>query len=355
VSDQLALFGGPTDAPARERVRTDLASTVFVEAGAGTGKTAVLVDRIVALVSGAGGYPPTPMRNIAAITFTEKAAAELRDRVRRALVAASLADAVNELDEAAICTLHSFAQRILTEFPIESGLPPRIEVRDEISSRVAFEARWRLLVDGLLEDPRLERPILIMLASRVRLEHLRAVAEMLDDNWDLLDRVDAAPEVPAVELRPWLAALSTVCARAAECRDPDDTMVARLEQLEDYRRQLAAAFDDIEQVRLLRSDKPSFRVGNCGRAASWPDINDVRNAVARLGEQRADIVQHVLDGAIKQVVVALASATRVAVEHDARRASSSSTTCSCLRASYCGTKPTARVPARASASATAAF
>src|SRR5215472_12124814 len=152
MTEQLELFGGPTDAPAREYIRSALDATLFVEAGAGTGKTAMLVDRIVALVTGTSVTQPVPMRNIAAITFTEKAAAELRDRVRRELQAHGRTDAVDQLDEAAICTLHSFAQRILTDFPIESGLPPRIEVRDEISSRVAFEARWRLLVDELLED-----------------------------------------------------------------------------------------------------------------------------------------------------------------------------------------------------------
>src|SRR5215210_8455759 len=80
VVDQLELFGDPGDTPARDAIRTRLDATLFVEAGAGTGKTAALVDRVVALVE-AG----VPMRAIAAITFTEKAAAELRDRVRRAL------------------------------------------------------------------------------------------------------------------------------------------------------------------------------------------------------------------------------------------------------------------------------
>ncbi len=65
---------------ARDAIRTRLDATLFVEAGAGTGKTAALVDRVVALVAS-----DVPMRAIAAITFTEKAAAELRDRIRREL------------------------------------------------------------------------------------------------------------------------------------------------------------------------------------------------------------------------------------------------------------------------------
>src|SRR5690349_13614300 len=70
---------------ARDAVRTRLDETLFVEAGAGTGKTEVLVDRIVALVTTDGAAGPIAMRSVAAITFTEKAAAELRDRVRERL------------------------------------------------------------------------------------------------------------------------------------------------------------------------------------------------------------------------------------------------------------------------------
>jgi len=66
VIDQLALFAETGDAPARDAIRTRLDATMFVEAGAGTGMTAELVDRVVALVGA-----EVPMRTIAAITFTE--------------------------------------------------------------------------------------------------------------------------------------------------------------------------------------------------------------------------------------------------------------------------------------------
>ena len=81
----LELFPPVGDQAARDSIRTDLDTTLFVEAGAGTGKTAALVDRVVALVTADGPGLPVSMRSIAAITFTEKAAAELRDRVRREL------------------------------------------------------------------------------------------------------------------------------------------------------------------------------------------------------------------------------------------------------------------------------
>ena len=85
VTDQLAFFGALGDKPARDAIGTELDATLFVEAGAGTGKTKALVDRVVALVTSDGPDLPAPIQAIAAITFTEKAAAELRDRIRREL------------------------------------------------------------------------------------------------------------------------------------------------------------------------------------------------------------------------------------------------------------------------------
>jgi ATP-dependent exoDNAse (exonuclease V) beta subunit len=308
VTDQLTLFDKPGDQPARDEIATRLDVTLFVEAGAGTGKTAALVDRVVALVE-AG----VPVDGIAAITFTEKAAAELRDRIRAELQARGLTDALAALDSAAICTLHAFAQRILTQFPIEAGLPPRLVVRDEISSRVAFETRWRELVDELLDDPALEQPILFMLAAGVRLDHLRAVAEVLDDNWDLLDRITVPAPLPALEVGAWLVELDEVCARGGDCRLDDDKLLLRLDEFAAYGARLRDAFDDIERVQLLKLAKPSFAVTRTGNKKNWVDIDIVRERVARLGERRDELVNDLLEGAIRHVVAALGRATAATV------------------------------------------
>ncbi len=289
----IELVTEPGDEPARASIRAELGATLFVEAGAGTGKTQALVDRVAALV-----VDDVPVTAIAAITFTEKAAAELRDRVRRELrvrsddpdesdVARSRCRAaLDDLDGAAICTLHAFAQRILTEFPVEVGLPPRIEVRDEISSRIAFDDRWRAFVDELLEDPGLESTVLVLLASGVKLPHLRTVAEVLDDNWDLLDRIGTPQPLPALQLDGWLEEFAAVCDAGHDCRVDSDTMLTRLAEYAEYRDRLRAAFDDAERIELLRADKPSFRVGNSGNKKNWGDIVGLRERIVRLGEQR---------------------------------------------------------------------
>jgi hypothetical protein len=125
------------------------------------------VNRVVATVLSPD--QAVPLRHVAAVTFTEKAGAELRDRLRVAFEselgaaepgserAVRADEALQDLDAAAIGTLHSFAERILGEHPIEAGLPPLIEVRDEVASGVAFDDRWTVLRTALLDDPGLAR------------------------------------------------------------------------------------------------------------------------------------------------------------------------------------------------------
>ena len=81
LDETMPVVPATVDAEARRLITLDgLADTLFIEAGAGSGKTTTIVDRIVNLVVVAG----VELQNIAAITFTEAAAAELRDRVRAA-------------------------------------------------------------------------------------------------------------------------------------------------------------------------------------------------------------------------------------------------------------------------------
>src|SRR5947209_8075334 len=237
---------------------------------------------------------------IPAITVTDKAAAELRDRVRQELQRRAAAEpgtavsdrcltALDQLDGAAIGTLHSFAQRILAEHPVEAGLPPRVEVLDEVSSGVAFERRWATFRDQLLADPELERTLLLLLASGVQEKALRALADAFDDNWDLVDeRVPAdAPEPPRVQdaLADALAPVDAACAATSHCVNGDDRLLARLDEIAEYAARLRSCDDEIDLLEMLADDSvpkpPSFRVGNLGRAGWWPGVD--------LGELKAQI------------------------------------------------------------------
>ena len=296
---------GETPAPdqaARNRIKDDLDTTLFVEAGAGSGKTSALVDRVLSLVT----TGRAELRSVAAITFTEKAGAELRDRIRRELERRAEADpdgetgtrcraALDQLDGAAIGTLHAFAQRLLSEHPVQAGLPPRVEVLDEVSSKVAFDRRWSMFRDQLLADPALERTILLLLATGVRAEALRALAEAFDDNWDLVEeRVPvSAPEPPSVhELFGRVrAAVDEVCAEP--CRDPGDKLRIRLDEIAAKMAGLAAVDDEydlLEALGPLATEKlPGFNVGNIGKKTSFDDVKDLQVRVREAGEALAAV------------------------------------------------------------------
>ncbi len=138
------LFGDLTDD--QRRAATSVSCNVLVTAGAGTGKTKALVARYVALLA-QGCQPP----EILAVTFTEKAALEMRGRVRTAvsgLVAAHdgpkqalWLQAESQLDAARIGTIHSFCAELLRSHPAEAGVDPRFVVAEEgLSAALKAEA-----------------------------------------------------------------------------------------------------------------------------------------------------------------------------------------------------------------------
>src|SRR5262249_45681152 len=155
--------------------------------------------------------------------------------------------ALEELDAAAVSTLHAFAQRILAEHPVEAGLPPRVQVLDDIASQLAFEERWTRFVDELLDDPTLERTILLALNADTTLAVLRTLALACNANWDLVaERMHEEPDPPALPgvLAPVLAALAELPDLAAHCRADDDKLLAGLERLGTWHAELLAAPDE---------------------------------------------------------------------------------------------------------------
>jgi ATP-dependent exoDNAse (exonuclease V) beta subunit len=112
---------------------------VFVSAGAGTGKTSVLVERFVRAVCDEG----LDVDSVLVITYTRKAAGELRSRIRAALLERGRPDLARELDGAWISTIHGFCNRLLKAHPFAVGLDPRFRELDDAAAAVlrgeAFE------------------------------------------------------------------------------------------------------------------------------------------------------------------------------------------------------------------------
>lgn len=133
-----------SDQPARQRIRTSLDESLIVEASAGTGKTSELVKRIVAVL----GREKTTIDKIAAVTFTHKAAGELKLRLREELDkerhnAPALEEALQRLEEASIGTIHSFCAQILRERPVEARVDPAFEELNEQASHRLYQRSFR--------------------------------------------------------------------------------------------------------------------------------------------------------------------------------------------------------------------
>ncbi len=183
-----------SDQPARDAILERLDENIVVEAGAGAGKTRSLVDRVVALIKTGRAN----LGGIAAITFTESAAAELRARIAESLELTAndkslpkdqrdrCHRAVAELDQASIQTLHSFAASLLGERPLAAGLPPGFTIRDEIEAEIAFENRWAAWLDAALDDPEAQQALRPALAADMTLDHMRTIADSFHNNYDLL-------------------------------------------------------------------------------------------------------------------------------------------------------------------------
>ncbi|MFL5884416.1 MAG: UvrD-helicase domain-containing protein, partial [Thermoleophilaceae bacterium] len=127
---------------------------LFLEAGAGSGKTRVLVERFVRAVCDDG----VPVDRILAITFTEKAAAEMKARVRARFIELGARDRAREAEGAWVSTIHGFCARVLRTHPLAAGIDPEFRVLDETeASRIAIDAFDRALEDFLARASGRER------------------------------------------------------------------------------------------------------------------------------------------------------------------------------------------------------
>ncbi len=181
------------DEGARRRIKEELDRTLFVEAGAGSGKTESLVDRMIALL-GAG---KCTVGQLAALTFTRKAAAELRGRFQIGLEKAALRDAdpevkerlkeaLRNLEQCSIGTIHSFCARLLRERPIEIGLDPSFTELEEIDDAIFRAKCW---TDYLVK---------VRIEGQEVLRELDEAGLAPQDLEDAFDTVSLYPEVEIV-------------------------------------------------------------------------------------------------------------------------------------------------------------
>jgi ATP-dependent helicase/nuclease subunit A len=252
------------DAFDRERAIATFDRNVVVTAGAGTGKTTLLVDRLAHLLL--RNPDPLQITDIVALTFTNKAANEMRQRLRERLhsyleidrqiapcndakeatqqeveallrlyqlskdeLDARLHEALRNLERADIGTIHSFAATLLRLYPLEAGVDPQFQEDEGKQFERIFDEQWKLWLDqellpngGHAEDWR-------RVLKQLTLGQIKELANSLCSETVELARGGEADqrEQPAATLRLWLQALLASAAALVDAH-PEDRVNEKL-------------------------------------------------------------------------------------------------------------------------------
>ncbi len=201
------------DSESRLAAQFDLDSNMVVEAAAGTGKTSLLIARILSLVIAGQGGKGVSLEKIAALTFTNKAAAEMKIRLAQQLHQVSIfsrhpenvsetlkellfslqkrfslnqttfeeraASALNLIERAPIETFHSFMARILRLYPLEAGLSPAFEIDQGRSFNRIFESEWEAWLDIELGPSAPREKDWLLILKFVSIKDLKKLAKEL--------------------------------------------------------------------------------------------------------------------------------------------------------------------------------
>ncbi len=291
----------PKDNAARQKIARELDKTLFVEASAGTGKTTSLVERVVSLVALEGAA----IGRIAAITFTEAAAAELRDRTRLELEKAAAdpdrspaerercRQGARDIGHASFQTLHSFASALLHERPLEAGLPPGFETTDAVASELRFEAAWESWLGDHLEGNTDMAPHMTMaFALGVRETHLRDIAKAFHENYSDLQDVQFGEDLTEGEsgTEPHRRAVAILVNELRGLQDfcvspdPSDKLYAYIDGK--YAETLRLADAGLEPLEVYRRivEIIQFKPGNVGSKNKWSiSLKEVRERLQEIG------------------------------------------------------------------------
>ncbi len=271
--------GFEEDARQRHRAVEETDSSFFVEAAAGTGKTSTLTNRILHLVLEKGPEgPPLPLSRICAITFTEKAAGEMKIRLRHnfeqiasdSRVSTDRLDraqhALRDLETASISTFHAFAVSLLKERPIEAALDPHFTALDEIRSELFFREVWEPWISHALA----ERNSVLEKALRngLTLEVVQNVARIVRLNGHAVRMLSRNSPPTEDQIRENIRELlRRGFGWLDRMRDPNDKLSRYLENTLDWLK------DPVPGRAKL--SKP----GNAGSAANWEGGRETLRAV----------------------------------------------------------------------------
>lgn len=268
--------------PEQQAVLKALQPSVFVSAGAGSGKTSLLVERYVRWALD----EQIPMEQLPTLTFTRKAAAELKERIRAALVDRGRGDLAWSLESAPIGTIHSLCARLLRDHPVEAALDPEFGLLDEDASLLLRAATFEEVWSATVMDASPAEAAVLAAFRRDLTKHVVALYDRLRSRGHRhprfsllappdLDRARAALSYQLEDAHNRAVAVTT------------GTAGKNLQRLEECMAWLAGCEATLPA---LRRSKDFFPVMNCA-AAVKPVYADVRQA---LSDFRPILAEHAL-------------------------------------------------------------
>jgi ATP-dependent helicase/nuclease subunit A len=300
----------PPDQGARRRAIENESLNLLLQAGAGSGKTTTLIDRLAWLLSERGA----DLSRIVAITFTEKAAGELKQRLRercnQRADEAARSGAWDELDRwrthsraidmAHVGTIHSFCARLLRSHAIRLGIDPLAEVVDDAQAQLLLRDTLRHCVLEALRSSSPHAQALLAAFGLTRL--VNALALAVSRRAEL--RPEALPSSPEEVLARWrgaqaeaeravvarlragpgLRAAADLLQRTEPSDAQDKLALARTQALEEVRGAFDEGLDPSEAVVHWRALADLPKTGRAGRKENWREgtIDLVREAIAAL-------------------------------------------------------------------------
>ena len=270
------------DQEQRDRAAQDISESYIIEAAAGTGKTTILVTRIIKLIrEGEVG-----LEEVVAITFTEKAAAELKVKLRQKLEEElstvsnpdeqnRLSKAISDLERMQVTTIHSFCGSLLRERPVEASLDPNFEVADGLMARLVQAEVWEDWFEKQIDagDPALRRAVLI----GIKPDQIRKMSESMLENRDVLKYLPSPR--PPEDLEKAIGQFVNGFEEDVEslnqlkqyCKDVKDKAVLIIEELNEKLRKLESIHEGEERERFIFKES-SMGSPNRGNKTNWkPD------------------------------------------------------------------------------------
>jgi len=305
-----------SDQSARQKIISDLDISFAVDAGAGTGKTTLLIDRLVALLLEKG----VSLARIAAITFTDKAAGELVERLRlrlekefdsESLLKLSpaaqkerekrLRRALKDLEQASVSTIHSFCSSLLREYPVEVGVDPQFAVLDQVQSDALEAEAWENWLKKSLARP--VESLMPFFRLGGTFEHLEKLKNHLLSNRSVLEPPVVSdlpdPESTLLDLKRTWAFIQ----EKAKVVAPDDSLVKKLGKFGPIWQEVEVLAGDNLLYVLAGLNVP--KVGNVGSQGNWGKeaLADVKAHIETLRETQETFGAQAKDAAVQKAAL----------------------------------------------------